>query len=599
MLVRLGGFRHGVSKRFELPVLVNRFLSSADSSGDVKDAGMMKKVLWVLIALIGIVGIAAIVSKDVRRFFTLYADGQSDLIARTDMTALSESEQAAMRFVGGDWGALSTDTLSGSATPWRLTATVITLDYVDGDRNKLTHENLRAAFQQWGFTSPSSIANWPGGLEQPSLDAPLGITVGTVSRRFPSIEITAANLGCTSCHSSVVYDATGAPDPNLAWIGAPNGSINLEAYPQAIYDGFLAYGDAPDLLDAAQILFPEMTALERKTLTSFVLPAATKRIAELEATTGRAIPFKSGYPGATNGLDALKLRLGLADPGDVPTFSAFNSVPNLEDHEMRSSFLNAASYQIAGFGEDRPMTRGDVTDAHLDALGAVVAYFTVPSMGVDIATAAEGVPHAQTVMRFVATYETQPFPGVVEASQAALGREIYAADCASCHGTYEETDAGPKMTEFPNHVSDIGTDMERIGVLTEDFARAVNKGPMGKHIFVPEVKGYSAPSLSGAWMSAPYFHNGSVPTLWALMTPAARPSSFPVGGQRLDFEDVGIDLEMRANGTATYPSGYTPWALPVVFDTQLKGQSNQGHEAAFEGYSDAQKRALIEYLKTL
>ena len=57
------------------------------------------------------------------------------------------------------------------------------------------------------------------------------------------------------------------------------------------------------------------------------------------------------------------------------------------------------------------MTRADVDDAHLDDLGAIVAYFTVPSMGVDLPRAAEQIPQAQTAMRFVAAYETPGLSG--------------------------------------------------------------------------------------------------------------------------------------------------------------------------------------------
>jgi len=282
----------------------------------------------------------------------------------------------------GDFGALSTDSLSGSATPWALTATLIMLDYVEGDRTRLNKENMVAAFRQFGMTSASTIANWPDTLPKPMFDGPVGLSIGSVERKLPSIQITAANLGCATCHSSVVYDPNGLPDPNAVWIGAPNGSINLEAYPQAIYDGVLKYGHLPDLLDLVEVLFPDLTRRERKTLESFVLPRGVKRIGELKATTGRAVPFKGGYPGLTNGFDALQVRLGLISKDTKVEISAFNSIPNLEDHALRTSFLNAASYEIPGFGAKQTLTREDVTDSHLDNLGEIVASFTVPSMGI-------------------------------------------------------------------------------------------------------------------------------------------------------------------------------------------------------------------------
>lgn len=560
---------------------------------------MLKKGLIAILALAVLTLGLAMISKDVRRFFTMYASGSSDALKQVDFEALTELEQAAYLFVYGDFGALSTDTLSGTATPWMLTATVITLDYVDGDVTRLNQENLEAAFRRWGIASPQEISNWPSSLPQPHLAAPIGLSIGKVERALPSIQVTAANIGCAMCHSSVVFDADGYPDPEKVWIGAPNGSVNLEAYPQAIYQGFLNYGQAPDLLEHVTILFPDITETERKTLQNFVLPRATKRIAELEATTGRAVPFKGGYPGLTNGFDALQVRLGLVSRKTPIETSAFNSIPNLEDHALRTGFLNAASYEIPGFDPQQTLTRDDVTDAHLDNLGAIVAYFTVPSMGLDFATAAEQIPDAQTVMRFVAVYDTPAFPGEVDAALAADGRDLYSTHCASCHGTYADGPNGPQLESFPNHVSKVGTDELRLSILTPEFASEVNRSPMGQHIFAPEIRGYSAPSLSGVWLSAPYFHNGSVPTLWALMTPSERPLSFPLGGHKLDYEQVGIALQVDEDGVATYPDGYEPWSMPVMIDTRRPGLSNPGHETPFDRLTEAEKLALLEYLKTL
>lgn len=560
---------------------------------------MIKRGLIFLAGLVVVLAISALASKDVRRFFTLYADGSSNALNHIDLETLTTEEQGAYLFLQGDFGALSTDTLSGSATPWALTATVITLNYVNGDQSRLNRANMEAAFRQWGMASPSRIANWPDTLPSPVLEAPVGISIGSVERHLPSIQVTAANLGCAMCHSSVVFDADGMPDTNAVWIGPPNGSVNLEAYPQAIYDGFLKYGRSPDLLGQVQILFPGLTTRERKTLQNFVLPRAVKRIAELEATTGRAVPFKGGYPGLTNGFDALQMRLGLIGRDTQVELSAFNSIPNLEDHALRTSFLNAASYEIPGIDPQQSFTRTDVTDAHLDNLGEIVAYFTVPSMGLDLATAQEQIPLGQTVMRFVAEYETPPFPGNIDRELADRGSHIYQAHCASCHGTYEDRASGPVLTEFPNYVGDVGSDPLRLSVLTEEFAGAVNESPMGQHVYAPEIRGYSAPSLSGVWLSAPYLHNGSIPTLWALMNPEVRPTVFPVGGHKLDYENVGLALEVGFDGEADYPLGYQAWSLPVKVDTRLVGLSNAGHAMPFDQISQEDKIALLEYLKTL
>ncbi len=101
------------------------------------------------------------------------------------------------------------------------------------------------------------------------------------------------------------------------------------------------------------------------------------------------------------------------------------------------------------------------------------------------------------------------------------------------------------------------------------------------------------------WATAPYLHNGSVPTLWHLMTPDSRPERFYVGGHRLDFHKVGIDGFLAADGVYRYRSTHRPWSEPHLYDTTLPGQSNAGHEREFAGLTERHRMALLEYLKLL
>jgi mono/diheme cytochrome c family protein len=95
---------------------------------------------------------------------------------------------------------------------------------------------------------------------------------------------------------------------------------------------------------------------------------------------------------------------------------------------------------------------------------------------------------------------------------------------------------------------------------------------------------YRARPLHGVWATPPYLHNGSVPTLWQVLKPADRPASFCVGSREFDPVDVGL--------RSTCDPGTTP------VDTRAPGHSNAGHDMA-EGLSDAERRDLLEFLKTL
>ena len=102
---------------------------------------------------------------------------------------------------------------------------------------------------------------------------------------------------------------------------------------------------------------------------------------------------------------------------------------------------------------------------------------------------------------------------------------------------------------------------------------------------------YKAGPLNGIWATAPYLHNGSVPTLMDLLLPAVqRPTTFSVGG--IEFDPVRVGFK----------SG--PGDGPFVFNvkaadgTLIPGNSNAGHEYG-TGLTSDERAALLEYLKSL
>lgn len=101
-------------------------------------------------------------------------------------------------------------------------------------------------------------------------------------------------------------------------------------------------------------------------------------------------------------------------------------------------------------------------------------------------------------------------------------------------------------------------------------------------------RSYKARPLNGVWATAPFLHNGSVPTLYDLLLPAAqRPATFSVGSRVFDPDKVGF-------ATAAAPNTF-------VFDTSLKGNSNAGHDGPIygTGLSEAQRQDLLTFLKSL
>ncbi len=110
------------------------------------------------------------------------------------------------------------------------------------------------------------------------------------------------------------------------------------------------------------------------------------------------------------------------------------------------------------------------------------------------------------------------------------------------------------------------------------------------------LRSYKARPLNGIWATAPYLHNGSVPTLRDLLLPVAeRPVRFMVGSREFDPVKVGL----RSAGYAGFE-----------FDTGKPGNSNAGHEYGVAGdrllarlgrgpLTEQERDDLLEYLKSL
>jgi hypothetical protein len=119
--------------------------------------------------------------------------------------------------------------------------------------------------------------------------------------------------------------------------------------------------------------------------------------------------------------------------------------------------------------------------------------------------------------------------------------------------------------------------------------------------------GYKARPLNGVWATAPFLHNGSVPTLYDLLSPVEeRPKAFLLGNPTFDPVKVGIATVAADPRNGLYDkSGY------FILDTSKPGNRNTGHEfsARFTeprhdgvvgpALSPDDRNAIIEFLKTL
>ena len=176
------------------------------------------------------------------------------------------------------------------------------------------------------------------------------------------------------------------------------------------------------------------------------------------------------------------------------------------------------------------------------------------------------------------------YPYQVDAAAAKRGAAHYTAQCVSCHG-------GKESDKRLYSIAEVGTDPIRAEAFTKEQAARFNK-------FLAELEAtgyqaskdeglrstgkYWAASMDGVWARAPYLHNGSVRTMWELLTPPAqRAKTFHRGSQDYDATQMGY-----ADAGA------------YLFETSARGNANTGHDYG-TALTPGEKRDLLEYLKTL
>jgi len=193
--------------------------------------------------------------------------------------------------------------------------------------------------------------------------------------------------------------------------------------------------------------------------------------------------------------------------------------------------------------------------------------------------------HMQWLEDYLRNLPPPKYPFPVDEKLAAVGKPVFERNCAACHAS--------ERTGKPVPVEEVGTDRNRLESWNKEAAIAANKtvnrlGVKRTGMVEETLTGYIAVHLDGVWLRAPYLHNGSVPTLRAMLTPPEqRPKVFYRGYDLYDKAGVGF----VAHGAEAERVG-------VRFDTTQRANGNQGHDYG-TALSAGEKNALIEFLKTM
>ncbi len=118
-----------------------------------------------------------------------------------------------------------------------------------------------------------------------------------------------------------------------------------------------------------------------------------------------------------------------------------------------------------------------------------------------------------------------------------------------------------------------------------------------------EFLAYKGRPMNGIWATPPYLHNGSVPSLYdLLLPPAQRPAFFALGTREFDPERVGYVTD---KSNPVYKSDQAFAESTFLFRTMsatgapIDGNSNAGHDYGNAALSEADRWALVEYMKAV
>ncbi len=206
--------------------------------------------------------------------------------------------------------------------------------------------------------------------------------------------------------------------------------------------------------------------------------------------------------------------------------------------------------------------------------------------------------YAADIRAYIVSLEAPEFPFAIDTGLAAEGEGIFVRECSACHGSYGEEETFPNRV-YP--VDEVGTDAAYASDATDGsrdrFFDWVARSPYGDIHSTAPAPGYIAPPLDGVWATAPYLHNGSVPSMAALLFSDLRPKYWrhQTDPRRYDPDILGWEHEALNLGQGAEKD---PEARRQIYDTTLRGYGNAGHTYS-DALNDQARAALLEYLKTL
>jgi mono/diheme cytochrome c family protein len=388
-------------------------------------------------------------------------------------------------------------------------------------------------------------------------NAPHGLPIGTtyVEDRVPLV-----GLNCATCHTGTVRESPSAPRQIV--LGMPAHQMDLQGY--ANFLTACAQDprfEAGPLVDAMRAQDPEFGFFDGLFYRFFVIKRVRDGILERAEQNSWFQDRPPQGPGRVDTFNPYKRMFGFDLKADASVGTA--DLPPLFNQRPRQGLW------LHWDGNN------DLVEER-NKSAAIGAGATAESL--DLAS-------LDRVAQWALDLPPPPFPpDRVDRARAEQGRKVYETACAQCHAF------GAARVGQVTPVAEVGTDPERVRSFTAELAARMNTlgtGTPWKFSHFRKTDGYANMPLDGVWLRAPYLHNGSVPTLRALLFPEERPAVFYRGYDVYDWTRVGFIVE----GPEAEKAG-------ARFDTALRGNANTGHVYGRD-LPAAEREALIEFLKTL
>ncbi|MBK8557924.1 MAG: hypothetical protein IPL65_20240 [Lewinellaceae bacterium] len=210
----------------------------------------------------------------------------------------------------------------------------------------------------------------------------------------------------------------------------------------------------------------------------------------------------------------------------------------------------------------------------------------------DSTSARHALRQMDDVLAWAKSLQPPPYPYPIDSALASEGHLVFLENCEGCHGKY-----APDPVAYPNELIAlwvVQTDPLYAMYLADQsglpgwyneswFAKSTPTSSLWPNY------GYVAPPLEGIWATAPYLHNGSVPTIDDLLNSTQRPVYWerPTDSHAYDAVKLGWQYASKKTGKGKN-----------TYNTRKAGYSNQGHTFGDE-LSASERKAVLEYLKTL